>query len=53
MNPLDNRYIGCACEIRSFANELLGIGEVKEIGEDYIIIGARDDRLKLFNTFSS
>lgn len=52
MNPLDNRYIGCACEIRSFANELLGIGEVKEIGEDYIIIGARDDRLKLFNTFS-
>ena len=42
MNPIDERYIGNVCEIRSFSNELIGIGVVREVGEDYITIGARD-----------
>ena len=52
MNPLDNRYIGCTCEIRSFSNELLGVGEISQLGEDYIIIGAKNDPLKPFDTFA-
>ena len=51
MNPIDERYIGNVCEIRSFANELIGIGVIREVGEDYITIGARDSELRLFNTF--
>ncbi len=52
MNPIDERYIGNTCELRSFSNELIGIGVIKEVGEDYITIGtARDSELKLFNTF--
>ena len=51
MNPIDERYIGSVCEIRSFANELIGIGVIREVGEDYITIGARDSELRLFNTF--
>ncbi|MBR1752143.1 MAG: PilZ domain-containing protein [Ruminococcus sp.] len=51
MNPIDERYIGNVCEIRSFSNELIGIGVVREVGEDYITIGARDSELRLFNTF--
>lgn len=52
MNPLDNRYIGCNCEIRSFGNDLLGVGEVREIGDDFIVIGAKNDKLKPFDTFA-
>ena len=51
MNPIDERYIGNTCELRSFANELIGIGVIREVGEDYITIGARDSELRLFNTF--
>lgn len=51
MNPIDERYLGNVCEIRSFANELIGIGVIKEVGEDFITIGARDSELRLFNTF--
>ena len=51
MNPIDERYLGNVCEIRSFANELIGIGVIREVGEDFITIGARDSELRLFNTF--
>ena len=51
MNPIDERYLGNVCEIRSFANELIGIGVIREAGEDFITIGARDSELRLFNTF--
>ena len=51
MNPIDDRYIGNVCEIRSFSNELIGIGVIREVGEDFITIGARDSELRLFNTF--
>lgn len=51
VNPIDERYLGNVCEIRSFANDLIGIGIIKEIGDDFITIGARDSELRLFNTF--
>ena len=51
VNPIDERYLGNVCEIRSFANDLIGIGIIKEVGEDFITIGARDSELRLFNTF--
>ena len=51
LNPIDERYLGNVCEIRSFANDLIGIGVIREVGEDFITIGARDSELRLFNTF--
>lgn len=52
MNPVDSRYIGSSCEIRSFANELLGVGIISEIGEDYIVLNAKEEQLRLFNSFA-
>ena len=50
INPLDERYLGSACEIRSFSNDLLALGIINNFGEDFIEIHPRDDRLRLFNT---
>lgn len=52
MNPLDSRYIGSVCEIRSFGNELLGRGVIQDVDDDSIVLGAKDERLALFNTMT-
>lgn len=50
LNPLDKRYIGSVCEIRSFSNQLLAVGIITELGEDYVKIRAKDERMILLNT---
>ena len=47
---IDERYTGSTCEIRSFANELLSIGIIDKIDDEFISIGPHGDRLRLFNT---
>lgn len=47
---IDNCYVGSTCEIRSFGNELLSIGVIEEIADDYIGIVPHNERLRLFNT---
>ena len=52
MNPVDSRYVGSLCEIRSFANDLLGVGIVNEVGEDYVVLRAKDEQLRLFSSLA-
>ena len=52
MNPLDNRYIGSVCEIKSFTNELLGVATIGEVGNDHIVLYAKDEKLREFNAFT-
>ena len=47
---IDKCYVGSTCEIRSFGNELLSIGVIEEIADDYIAIVPHNERLRLFNT---
>lgn len=49
MNPLDDRYIGSVCEIRSFTNELQSIGVINDISGDNIIIFPKKDSLRVLN----
>ena len=52
LNPLDKRYLGSVCEIRSFGNDLLAVGVIAELGEDFIRIRAKSERMLLLNTTS-
>ena len=47
---IDERYVGSTCEIRSFANELLSIGIIDKIDDEFISVSPHGDRLRLFNT---
>jgi hypothetical protein len=47
---IDKCYVGSTCEIRSFGNDLLSIGVIEEIADDYIAIVPHNERLRLFNT---
>jgi len=50
LNFIDDRYIGSTCEIRSFSNELLSIGIIGDVSDEYIGIAPHDDRLRYFDT---
>lgn len=50
MNYIINpEYRGSICEIRSYRNELMAVGIVSEVGEDYIKVAPKSGRLRLFD----
>ena len=54
MNYIINpEYRGSICEIRSYRNELMAVGIVSEVGEDYIKIAPKSGSINTAKMLSS